>query len=65
MTAADVEQLYRKSVEHIAANDDPGELSPRAVAANATVQLVADVFGRTPAQVATHVVRLRRRGQGK
>lgn len=60
MTATDIEALYRKSIEHIASNDEPGELSPREVERQISVQLVADVFGRSARQVARAVVQKRR-----
>lgn len=59
MTATESELLYRKSVEHIACNDDPGEMSAREVERQISVQLVADVFGKSARQVARAVVRLR------
>lgn len=50
---------YRKGVEIIALNDEPGDMDVTSVASFTTVGLLADLFGKTTEEVAKDVVRFR------
>jgi hypothetical protein len=58
-------RLYRELVIAIALNDEPGELRLRTVAEMISVSLIADVFKKTPEQVAAAVIRVRRSENGE
>jgi hypothetical protein len=49
-----------EAYEWIALNDEPDELDPEVVAETISVQLIADIFGRTPEHVGRKVVNLRK-----
>lgn len=53
-------RLYREMVSAIAFNDEPLDTSLESVSGFTTVVLAADVFGKTPKQVAAAVIRKRR-----
>lgn len=50
---------YRFGVEWIALNDEPSEMDPEEVAPLISVALLADLFGKTTAEVAEDVVQWR------
>jgi hypothetical protein len=52
---------YQTAVEWIAGNDEPAEMDAYNLSILISVQLVADVFGKTPAIVARDVLRKRDR----
>jgi hypothetical protein len=56
----EVDHLYRKALFQIAFNED-ASLKPAELESSISVALVADVFGRTAKQVASAIIRLRKR----
>jgi hypothetical protein len=50
---------YYRAVRWIAAEDDPVERDPEAIACTISVALVADLFGKTRDQVAADVLKNR------
>jgi hypothetical protein len=49
------------AVDSIAANDDPAETDPAAIAQLISVALVADLWGRETAEIARKVIACRKR----
>lgn len=63
MSTLDFYHTYRRAIIWIAYNDDPGSshaFSVKHVSQMVSVVLVADIFGKTPEQVAKAVVRRRK-----
>jgi hypothetical protein len=52
---------YRKAVEWIAHNDEPGDRDPESVSEFISTLLVADIFGKEPLTVARAIIRYRER----
>lgn len=50
---------YRKGIEWIALNDEALETDPEVVSSLPSVCMLADLFGKDPAEVAKAVVRFR------
>lgn len=51
---------YREGVAWIALNDEPSDVDPDSVASYISTMLLADLFGKEPADVAKAIVRKRR-----
>lgn len=51
---------YRKAVEWISHNDEPEEMEWEVIRDSLTVSLVADVFNKTPEDVAYAILMIRR-----
>lgn len=52
---------YREGVQWIAQNDECGEMSAEVMAGMVSVNLLADLFGKEPAEVAAAVIRTRQK----
>lgn len=52
---------YKAAIEFITFNDEPGDLDAESVSSMISVGLVAELFGKSTAEVATSVVALRRK----
>lgn len=51
---------YKKGLEWIAENDEPGQVNPQIVSESISVLLLADLFCREPFDVAISVVKRRK-----
>lgn len=51
---------YRKAIEWIALNDEPGEMNVEITSEMISVGLIADLFGKTQQEVARQVVKRRK-----
>lgn len=56
-------KLYDDAVEWIAHNDEPTITDVEEMAGIISVVLIADLFGKTPAQVARAVIKIRKEEQ--
>ncbi len=52
---------YKRAIEHIALNDEPGMTNPDDIVGMISVGLVADLFGKDPYEVADAVSKFRNR----